>query len=61
MQTQWSVLKTKKEYKVALERTIELFHSPKGTPEGDELDVLLKLVMDYEDIHYPIPDVDPPK
>jgi HTH-type transcriptional regulator/antitoxin HigA len=55
----WKVLKTEKEYKVALKRTIELFHSPENTPEGEELDLLILLVRDYEDRHYPIPDPDP--
>lgn len=31
-----------------------LFNSPKGTPEGDELDLLFDLAEHYEDRHYPI-------
>ena len=49
------VLKTEEDYDIALDRTIELFHSPIGTPEGDELEKLLLLVKVYEDIHYSIP------
>jgi HTH-type transcriptional regulator/antitoxin HigA len=57
MEKSWSVLKTEDEYKIALRRTIEIFNSPHGTPEGDELDVLLPLISTYEDIHYPLPDI----
>jgi HTH-type transcriptional regulator/antitoxin HigA len=53
------LLKTEAEYNIALERTIEIFHSEEGTPESDELDVLLLLIKDYEDRHYNIPAPDP--
>ncbi|WP_295654150.1 helix-turn-helix domain-containing protein [uncultured Mucilaginibacter sp.] len=59
MESKWMVLKTEDEYDIALERTIEIFHSEKGTPEFDELELLLLLVKDYEDRHYQIPDIDP--
>lgn len=55
----WKKLKTKPEYKNALARTIELFNTPEGTPESDELELLLLLVKDYEDRHYQLPDIDP--
>ena len=51
-------LKNEIEYDIALERTIELFHAEKGTPEFGELEILLPLVTDYEDRHYPIPKPD---
>jgi HTH-type transcriptional regulator/antitoxin HigA len=59
MERIWKVLKSEDEYDVALERTIEIFHAENGTPEFDELELLLLLVKDYEDRHYPIPDPDP--
>lgn len=59
MDNKWKVLKTKPEYKVALKRTIELFNADENSPEGEELDLLLLLVKDYEDRHYQIPDPDP--
>ncbi|MES2428675.1 MAG: helix-turn-helix domain-containing protein [Bacteroidota bacterium] len=59
MDNKWKVLKTESEYKIALKRTIELFNADENTPEGDELDLLLLLVKDYEDRHYHIPDPDP--
>jgi HTH-type transcriptional regulator/antitoxin HigA len=59
MLNSWKVLKTKSEYEKALARTIEIFHSDENTSEGEELDLLLLLVKDYEDRHYHIPDPDP--
>jgi HTH-type transcriptional regulator/antitoxin HigA len=56
--SRWQTLKTEAEYNKALKRTIEIFHSEQGTPEGDELDILLLLVKEYEDEHYPIPEPD---
>jgi len=55
----WKVLKTESDYNIALERTIEIFHADENTSEGEELDLLLLLVKDYEDRHYHIPDPDP--
>jgi antitoxin component HigA of HigAB toxin-antitoxin module len=52
----WEEFKTEDEYKIALSRTIEIFNSPDGTPEGSELDTLLPLIVEYENIHYPIPE-----
>ncbi|HEY9195547.1 MAG TPA: helix-turn-helix domain-containing protein [Mucilaginibacter sp.] len=59
MSEQWKVLKTKEQYKRALKRTIEIFHAEEGSPEDEELDLLLLLVKDYEARHYNIPDPDP--
>ena len=55
MKKSWTILTTEEEYNIALERTIEIFHAEAGTQEGDELDILLPLIIAYEDIHYPIP------
>jgi len=59
MERNWKVLKTEAQYDIALERTIEIFHSEKGSPEFDKLELLLLLVKDYEDRHYQIPNPDP--
>jgi HTH-type transcriptional regulator/antitoxin HigA len=59
MQYPWKVLKTEADYKVALKRTIDLFNADENTPEGEELDLLLVLVKDYEDRHFPIPPPNP--
>ena len=55
----WKVLKTDAEHKEALERTINIFHIEPGTPEFEELELLLVLVKDYEDKHVVIPELDP--
>jgi HTH-type transcriptional regulator/antitoxin HigA len=56
---QWKVLKTMDSYKKALARTMEIFHADEGTPESDELDLLLVLVKDYENRHVKLPSADP--
>ena len=44
----------------ALKRIDEIFSPEPGSPEEDELGVLVVLVEDYEDQHYPIgPSTDP--
>jgi HTH-type transcriptional regulator / antitoxin HigA len=55
----WKVIKTGIQYKKALKRTMEIFQTVKGTPEADELDLLLVLVKDYEDKHIHLPELDP--
>jgi HTH-type transcriptional regulator / antitoxin HigA len=59
MAKQWKVLKSESEYREALARTIEIFHTKEGTTEADELDLLLVLVKDFEDKHIHIPTPDP--
>jgi HTH-type transcriptional regulator / antitoxin HigA len=53
------VLKTKTDYQKAIRRTLEIFHAEEGTPEDDELAVLLLLVKDYEEKHVTIPQISP--
>ncbi|MFN8438155.1 MAG: transcriptional regulator [Cytophagales bacterium] len=53
------ILKTENEYQKAVKRTIEIFNSEEGTPEADELAVLLLLVKDYEEKNIHIPQVAP--
>ena len=52
-------IKTEQDHKRALERIEELFNAKSGTPEGDELEVLITLVSAYEDEHYAIDAPDP--
>ena len=52
-------IKTKKDYAQAMERLEVLFDAKKGTPEGDELEVLSILIEKYEDEHFPIGLPDP--
>lgn len=55
----WKVIKTPAEYKTAVERTMQIFHTDEGTQEADELALLLVLIKDYEDKHIQLPELDP--
>lgn len=54
----WKVLKTEEDYRKASLRLMELFHAAPNTKEGDELELLLVLVKDYDDKHYELPELD---
>jgi len=55
------VIKTKKDYKAYLDWVDGLFDKKvtPGSPEGEELQVALVLIKQYEDAHFPIPFPDP--
>ncbi len=53
------MIRSGEEHKAALSRIDEIFDAPVGTPEGDELDLLVKQVEAYEAERYPIPPPDP--
>jgi HTH-type transcriptional regulator/antitoxin HigA len=55
----WKVIKTEVSYKKAIKRTMEIFHSVAGSPEGNELELLLVLIKDYEDKNIVMPELDP--
>jgi HTH-type transcriptional regulator / antitoxin HigA len=48
------LIKTEKEYKLAMARLEELFDSVPGTEHGDEFEVLSLLVEKYEEVIFPI-------
>jgi HTH-type transcriptional regulator/antitoxin HigA len=54
-------IKSKKEYEAFLDWVDELFDkkTKPASPEGEELQVALLLIKQYEDEHYPIPTPDP--
>ncbi len=52
-------IRTEADHERAMARIDELWGSPKGTPQGDELKALFLLVEAYERECYPMPDVDP--
>ncbi len=54
----WKVLKTEADYNIAATRMMEIFHAEPGTPEGDELELLLVLIKDYDEKHYQLPELD---
>jgi len=53
------VIKTEAEYDAALARIEKIFNAKPGTPKGDELELLLLLVEDYESREYSIDLPDP--
>nr|WP_244545549.1 transcriptional regulator [Algoriphagus locisalis] len=46
-------------YQIYLSRIDELFDAEKGSPEGDELELLLTLVRLYEQENFSFPSLDP--
>lgn len=52
-------IKNKKDYQKTLERLELIFDSKKGSPEGDELEILGILIEKYENEHFPIGFPDP--
>ena len=54
----WKVLKTEADYNNAAIRMMEIFHAAPGSPESDELELLIVLVKDYDDKHYELPELD---
>jgi HTH-type transcriptional regulator/antitoxin HigA len=52
-------IKTKKDYEQAIERLESVFDAKKGSPEGDELEILSILIEQYENTHFPIAFPDP--
>ena len=52
-------IKTKKDYKQSMLRLENLFEAKKGTPKGDELEVLSLLIEKYEEEKFPIDLPDP--
>jgi HTH-type transcriptional regulator/antitoxin HigA len=53
------VIKTEKEYESALARINDLMDADPGTPEGDELELLVTLVELHEKAKHPINLPDP--
>jgi HTH-type transcriptional regulator/antitoxin HigA len=52
-------IKTEKDYQEALDRLEVIFDAKKGSPEGDELEILGLLIEKYESMHFPIDLPDP--
>ena len=52
-------IKTRRDYRHALNRIERLMTAKRGTPEGDCLDVLVTLVEAWERRHYPLDFPDP--
>ena len=52
-------IKNEEDYDKALARADQIFDAPVGTLEGDELELLLLVIKDYESKHHPVPLPDP--
>lgn len=52
-------IKTKKDYQQALTRLELIFDSKRGSPKGDELEILGMLVENYENENFPVGFPDP--
>lgn len=52
-------IRTENDYDATLVRIDQLMNAQLGTPEGDELDILVTLVEAYEAKHYAMPVCDP--
>ncbi len=52
-------IKTEKDYLLAMDRLSEIFDAQKGTPLGDELEILSILIDKYESEKFPIDLPDP--
>lgn len=47
-------IKTEEDYEAACKRIDEIFQAEAGTPEDDELEILVTLVDAYEEKHFPM-------
>ncbi|AFM27349.1 transcriptional regulator [Desulfomonile tiedjei] len=47
-------IRTDEDYDTACRRIDEIFHAEPGTPEDDELEILLTLVDKYEEAHFKV-------
>lgn len=52
-------INTEHDYDRAMQRLEKIFDAQRGTPQGDELEVLGILIEKYEDKHFPIGFPDP--
>ncbi|KAF0117552.1 MAG: transcriptional regulator [Hyphomonadaceae bacterium] len=52
-------IRNEEDYDAALARVDKIFFAERGTPEFDELDILVTLIEAYEAIHYPMGEIDP--
>jgi len=61
MQTRYKmkIIKTEKQYDQALNRLNEIFDAPSNTKDGQEAELLVLLIENYEEEHYKIEAPDP--
>jgi HTH-type transcriptional regulator/antitoxin HigA len=56
---EFKLIRTKKDYRMALAEVDRLWDAPAKSPAADQLDVLTLLIEQYEREHFPIDDPDP--
>ena len=52
-------INTEAEYQTSLQLIRELWEAEQATPEALELENLVKIVTEYEEVHFPIEEPDP--
>lgn len=52
-------IRTKADHRAALKEVERLWNANPGTPDGERVEVLVTLIEDFEDKHFPIPAPDP--
>ncbi len=52
-------IRTDEDLRAALRRLDVIFQADEGTPEADEMEILVTLIEAYENKHYPIGPADP--
>ncbi len=53
------ILRTEEDYRKALDRLDDIFDAPANSREGDEAELLVLLIENYENEHYPMAPPDP--
>ena len=53
----YKVIKTETAYQKAIKRTLQIFDAVPKTKKGEELELLLVLVKDYEDKYISLPEI----
>jgi HTH-type transcriptional regulator/antitoxin HigA len=54
MNQTWKILKTGDDYNAALARLDAIVDAALGSPDGDELELLVLLISNYEERHFPV-------
>ncbi len=54
----WKKITDDQEYEAALKKLSPIFDANPESPEGKEAEHLVNLITEYENIHYPIPEIE---
>ncbi|MCC5453364.1 hypothetical protein LMJ53_16740 [Rheinheimera sp. UJ51] len=52
LQTMSTAIKNDQEYEVELEAIEQLLEAEPGTPDGEQFEILAKMIEEYDDIHH---------